>query len=42
MKREQLRDALARGYEDAAAGRVIGLDSENEIDALFNNLAGRR
>lgn len=40
VKREQLRDAIARGYEDVAAGRVIELDSESEIDALFHSLAG--
>jgi hypothetical protein len=42
VKREQLRDAIARGYEDVAAGRVIELDSESEIDALFQSLAGHR
>jgi hypothetical protein len=42
VKREQLRDAIARGYEDAAAGRVIELASEGEIDALFHSLAGHR
>lgn len=35
MKRERLRDALARGYDDIAAGRVLELDTEDEIDALF-------
>jgi Arc/MetJ-type ribon-helix-helix transcriptional regulator len=35
MKRERLRDALERGYEDIAAGRVIELESEDQIDALF-------
>jgi len=38
MKRERLRDALARGYEDIAVGRVIELDTEDEIDALFASL----
>ena len=38
MKRERLRDALARGYEDIAAGRVIELETEDEIDALFTSL----
>lgn len=40
VKREQLREAIARGYEDVAAGRVIELDGESEIDALFLSLAG--
>lgn len=40
VKREQLRNAIARGYEDVAAGRVIELDGESEIDALFHSLAG--
>lgn len=38
VKRERLRDALARGYEDVAAGRVIELETEDEIDALFASL----
>jgi antitoxin ParD1/3/4 len=38
MKRERLRDALERGYEDIAAGRVIELETEDEIDALFTSL----
>ena len=40
VKREQLRNAIARGYEDVAAERVIELDGESEIDALFLSLAG--
>ena len=35
VKRERLRDALERGYEDITAGRVIELETEDEIDALF-------
>ncbi|HWB17074.1 MAG TPA: hypothetical protein VG538_11765 [Vicinamibacterales bacterium] len=35
MRRERLRDALERGCEDIAAGRVIELESEDQIDALF-------
>jgi len=27
-----------RGYEDAAAGKVIRLESNDEIDALFADL----
>jgi antitoxin ParD1/3/4 len=38
MKRERLRDALARGYEDIAAGRVVELETEDEIDVLFASL----
>lgn len=38
MKRERLRDALARGYDDIAAGRVTELETEDEIDALFASL----
>ena len=38
MKRDRLRDALDRGYEDVAAGRVLELETEEEIDALFANL----
>jgi antitoxin ParD1/3/4 len=38
VKRERLKDALERGYEDVAAGRVIELDTEDEIDALFASL----
>jgi antitoxin ParD1/3/4 len=38
VKRERLKDALERGYEDVAAGRVIDLETEDEIDALFASL----
>lgn len=38
MKRERLKDALERGYEDIAAGRVIEFETEDEIDALFASL----
>lgn len=38
MKRERLRDALAKGYEDVAAGRVVELETDDEIDALFASL----
>lgn len=37
-KRDRLRDALNRGYEDIAAGRVIELETEDQIDALFAGL----
>lgn len=35
MKRARLKEALDRGYEDVAAGRVIQLETEDQIDALF-------
>jgi antitoxin ParD1/3/4 len=38
MKLDRLRDALDRGYEDVAAGRVIQFETEDEIDALFASL----
>jgi antitoxin ParD1/3/4 len=38
MKRDRLRDALDRGYENVAAGRVIELETEDQIDALFAGL----
>jgi putative addiction module CopG family antidote len=38
VKRERLRDALDRGYEDVASGRVIEIETEDQIDALFANL----
>ena len=38
VKRARLKDALDRGYEDAAAGRVIELADEDQIDALFASL----
>jgi putative addiction module CopG family antidote len=38
VKRDRLRDALDRGYEDAAVGRVIELETEDQIDAFFAGL----
>ena len=38
LKRDRLQDALNRGYEDIAAGRVIELETEDRIDALFASL----
>jgi putative addiction module CopG family antidote len=38
VKRDRLRDALELGYEDVAAGRVIELETEDQIDALFASL----
>jgi putative addiction module CopG family antidote len=38
IKRARLRDAIDRGYEDAAAGKVIRLDTGDQIDDLFADL----
>jgi antitoxin ParD1/3/4 len=38
VTRARLTDALDRGYEDIAAGRVIEIDTEDDIDALFADL----
>ena len=38
VQRGRLKDALDRGYEDVAAGRVIELETEDQIDALFAGL----
>ena len=38
IKRARLRDAIERGYEDVAAGRVLQLETEDQIDALFASL----
>ena len=38
IKRARLKDAIERGYEDAAAGKVIRLENNDEIDALFADL----
>lgn len=38
MKRDRLKDTLDRGYEDVVAGRVIELETEDQIDALFASL----
>jgi putative addiction module CopG family antidote len=38
LKRTRLTDAIERGYEDAAAGRVIELETDDQIDALFSSL----
>lgn len=37
-KRARLTAARERGYQDVAAGRVIQLDGDDQIDALFANL----
>jgi putative addiction module CopG family antidote len=38
IKRARLQDAIARGYEDVAAGRLFRLDGEDQIDAFFADL----
>ena len=38
IKRARLKDAIDRGYEDAATGKVIRLESEDQIDAFFADL----
>ena len=38
VTRARPMDALERGYEDVAAGRVLQLATEDQIDALFANL----
>jgi putative addiction module CopG family antidote len=35
IKRARLKDAIERGYQDVAAGQVIRLESDDEIDAFF-------
>ena len=38
IKRARLQDAIDRGYDDVAAGRVIVFENENHIDAFFDDL----
>jgi antitoxin ParD1/3/4 len=38
IKRARLKDAIDRGYDDVAAGRVITLDNDDQIDAFFADL----
>jgi putative addiction module CopG family antidote len=38
MKRDRLKDALDRGYEDVAAGRLLQFETDDQIDALFADL----
>ncbi len=38
ISRSRLQDAIERGYEDVAEGRVISLESYEQIDALFADL----
>ena len=38
IKRARLKDAIERGYDDVGDGRVIRLESEDQIDAFFADL----
>jgi putative addiction module CopG family antidote len=38
IKRARLRDAIERGYEDVSSGKVITLESDDQIDAFFADL----
>lgn len=38
IKRARLKDAIDRGYEDAVTGKVIRLESDDQIDAFFADL----
>jgi hypothetical protein len=38
IMRARLKEAIERGYQDVAAGQVIRLESDDEIDAFFADL----
>jgi putative addiction module CopG family antidote len=38
LRRSRLNDALDRGYEDVAAGRLLDLDGNEQIDRFFDDL----
>jgi hypothetical protein len=38
VKLDRLKDALDCGYQDVAAGRLIELETEDQIDVLFASL----
>ena len=38
IRRSRLQDAIERGYEDIAAGRVSRLENDDQIDAFFSDL----
>lgn len=38
IKRVRLKDAIDRGYEDVVTGKVIRLESDDQIDAFFADL----
>ena len=38
IKRARLQDTIDRGYQDVAAGKVVRLESDDQIDAFFADL----
>lgn len=38
IKRARLQDAIDRGYQDVTAGKVIRLESDDQIEAFFADL----
>jgi antitoxin ParD1/3/4 len=38
IKRARLKDAIDRGYEDVAAGKVSRFETDDQIDAFFADL----
>ena len=38
IKRTRLQDMIDRGYEDVATGKVIRLESDDQIDDFFADL----
>lgn len=38
ISRSRLQDAIERGYADVGEGRVITLESDDQLDALFADL----
>lgn len=38
IKRVRLKDAIDRGYKDSVTGKVIRLESDDQIDAFFADL----
>lgn len=38
IKRARLKDAIERGYQDVAAGKLISLEGDDQIDAFFADL----
>ncbi len=38
IKRARLKDAIDRGYDDVADGKIVTLDTDDDIDAFFGDL----
>jgi hypothetical protein len=38
IKHARIKDAIDRGYEDVATGKVIRLEGDDPIDAFFADL----